>query len=182
MNGALWRLTEHLAESGLSDAVALIAAALLHEAGHIAVCRLCRIPIRFVRPSPLGAHIGCDCGAVSYGREICAAAAGPAANLLGFLLCFFLPGSRWCALFGVSCLALALFNLLPISSLDGGRILSAVLSPLLGCMTGARLGAAVSAAALLLLWAFSAALQLRCGGSLSLFLISLCFFASFSVF
>jgi len=44
--------------NGLADTLPVIAAALLHEAGHALMCRLLSVPIRFFAPSAVGAVIG----------------------------------------------------------------------------------------------------------------------------
>jgi len=79
---------------------------------------------------------------------------------------------RGAALFGISSLALALFSLLPLRRLDGGVIFSASLSLWLGAVRADSVTRAVSAAGTVLLWMTAAAVQLRCGGNLSLLFVS----------
>ena len=105
---------------------------------------------------------------MSYGQEIFAALAGPAANfLLAGVLCR-ISGGEVTA--GMS-FALGCFNLLPFETMDGGRCLRCVGSLLFGPDAGGGLAAGVSflaglgaAAGGVLLW--------RMGGNMTLLLMS----------
>lgn len=161
----------HLA-AGWRDILPILLAALLHEAGHALACRLFRVPIRFFRPLAAGAVIGYDAARISYIQEAWIAAAGPLANLAGAFLC--MPGycERGRALFGISCLALALFNFLPIRNLDGGTFLTALLLHRGDLARCDRITSAVSSVCTVAVWIGAVSVQLRCGGNLSLLLIS----------
>ena len=173
MNGLLFPALFTLL-NGVRDSLPFLLAALLHESGHLLACRLLRAPIRFIRPTATGAVIGYDPSTLSYRGEIWIAAAGPLANLAGFLSCF--PGecSRGRALFGVACLSLAIFNILPIRHLDGGVILRDLLFSSLGPVRGEKIGEKISRICTLCLWTCAVAVQIRCGGNLSLLFISVC--------
>ena len=95
-------------------------AALLHESGHLLCLRLCRVPVSALRIGLFGAVI--DAAPRSERQEFFCTAAGPAVNLLAALL-FRAP----LPLFAVLNLLLALYNLLPVWPLDGGRMLRALL-------------------------------------------------------
>ena len=95
----------------------------LHELGHITAMKLFGIHIKGLTLYSGGVKLKSDslalCGTLT---EISMLAAGPLVNLLlGAAGCFF--GNR---LFAGINISLLLFNLLPLSSLDGGRILAAV--------------------------------------------------------
>lgn len=157
--------------NGVLDALPILLAAILHECGHYLACRLCRVPVRFFRPCVSGAVIGYDGSVVSYGREIIVAAAGPFVNLLSAGLVLGCQG-RFFALFGVSSLGLALFNLVPHRRLDGGVILYALLCLIWEADSAAQVANALSFCGTVLLFMCAAVVQLRCGGNLSLFFVS----------
>lgn len=119
---SVWALL--LLQSTFSETAAMaFVCCALHELGHIAAMKLFGIHIRGLTLYSGGARLKSDslalCGTL---REISVLAAGPLVNLLlGAAGCFF--GNR---LFAGINISLLLFNLLPLSSLDGGRILAAV--------------------------------------------------------
>lgn len=159
--------------NGLGDTLPLLLAAALHEAGHLAACLVLHVPIRFFRPSAVGAVIGYDPCALSYGHEVVIALAGPACGLLGAIVATGMPDGRATYLFGISSLSLALFNLLPIRPLDGGVALEAMLCACISPDFAARTLTILSLAGTVLLWMCAVAVQLRCGGNLSLLVISI---------
>ena len=67
---------------------------------------------------------------------------------------------------------LAVFNLLPVQRLDGGVILSDLIISHLGPIRGSQICKKVSLVCTVFLWMCAAAVQIRCGGNLSVFLIS----------
>lgn len=100
-------------------------ACVLHEAGHWAAITLFGGSVCSLRLTAVGAEMGLDPRRpLSYGRELAAALAGPAANLLAAWLS--LPNG-WYLFAGMN-FCFGLLNLLPICPLDGGRALSSVLN------------------------------------------------------
>jgi stage IV sporulation protein FB len=103
----------------------VLAAAAAHECGHALALLIFRARVAELRVEPWGFEMTVE-GPLSYGKEIAAAAAGPAASLLFAALLsaagrfFALPGLYFAS--GVS-LVFCIFNALPVPPLDGGRIL-----------------------------------------------------------
>ena len=105
-------------------------AAAVHELGHWLVLRCFHAEIRRLRVGILGAVLETDCSRLSYGRELAAVLAGPAANLLcASLLSLF--GDKTAVAVGAH-LVLGAFNLIPLRPLDGGRALHLLVAWWLG--------------------------------------------------
>ncbi len=92
-------------------------AAAIHELGHVLMMRLCGVRVRRVRLRLFDALIEAD-EAPSFSADVLITLGGPAANLL--LAALLYPFSLTLCL---PHLALGLFNLLPLLSLDGGHLL-----------------------------------------------------------
>ena len=111
-----------LLANGWKPLVTVLGAAVVHEAGHWLVLRRQGAAVTCFRLSVLGAAMETDSGRLSYGGELAAVLAGPAANLLAALALTALGKGRWPAAAGAN-LVLCVFNLLPVRPLDGGRAL-----------------------------------------------------------
>ena len=114
----------------------LILAALLHESGHYISIRAAGGRISGLRLTAVGAVMELEnSGSLSYGKEIAASLAGPAAGICSAVLASALGKLLDCgslyAFSGIS-LALSLFNLLPLRQLDGGKALCLFISYLIG--------------------------------------------------
>lgn len=146
-----------------------LAAALCHELGHIAVIYAIGTNVNEVEITLFGAEIRSGISNSPPFCNIAVYAAGGAANLL----------SAWAvsasfdsvaAEFFVGCsVALALFNLLPIRTLDGGCIAEELLT-LAFPRHGEGIFSVISAVTLALLWLFAVFLLLAAGGNISLLL------------
>ena len=106
-----------------------------HELGHVAAVRLLGGNVKQLRLTAVGAELVLD-RAQGYWQEGVSVLAGPGANLLLALACC--GSGRWMAFAGLN-LALALFNLLPAGTLDGGRALYCTLALLAGQDWAARI-------------------------------------------
>ncbi len=157
--------------NGIADTLSVLAAVFLHEGGHAAACRLFRVPILFFHPVTVGAVIGYDAAGLSFPKEIAIASAGPLVNLVSAAACLFCR-NRFFMLFAAASLSLALFNLLPLRHLDGGVILFAAVSLFRGAEPAARITRIFSVMGTFFVWMCAVAVQLRCGGNLSLLLVS----------
>ena len=105
-----------------------LTACFLHELGHIVALKLTGNTINQICLSVIGAEM--ELGhLMSYRQELICAGAGPLVNLL---LAGVFSHVRSGTLFAGLNLSLGLFNLLPIGTMDGGRILYCLMAPLLG--------------------------------------------------
>ena len=136
-----------------SYAFAVLSSVILHELGHTLMAGLFHKKPISVRIMPTGISILLP-PASSYAEEFLIAAAGPLMNLLYALLCGFLPYGIGGTVRSVS-LLLAMLNLIPLAPLDGGRILSSLLSPLFGTAFSERISDFFSLLLLALLWILS---------------------------
>ncbi len=185
---AVWAASA-AAEEGIRPAALLLLglAALIHELGHLAAAVACDVRIAGMRLDLFGARLELP-GVLSYRQELLVALGGPAANLLtaavlfrawitcGCPVCGASPSlSGWALVLGVllpASLGLCAVNLLPVATLDGGRILSCLLSLTLGADTARRVLRLLSLSLLTLLWLLSVYALLRAGQFLSLFVFS----------
>lgn len=176
-------------EEGIRPAALLLLglAALIHELGHLAAAVACGVRITGMRLDLFGARLELP-GLLSYRQELLVALGGPAANLLtaavlfrawtacGCPVCGASPSlSGWALVLGVllpASLGLCAVNLLPVATLDGGRILSCLLSLTLGAGAARRVLRLLSLFLLTLLWLLSVYALLRAGQFLSLFVFS----------
>ena len=134
-------------------AFSVLSSVILHELGHTAMALLWNKKPISLRIVPTGISIVLP-PASSYTEEFLIAAAGPLMNMLYALVCGFLPYGVGGTVRSVS-LLLASLNLIPIAPLDGGRILSALISPVFGSEISARISDFFSLILLSLLWMLS---------------------------
>lgn len=107
---------------------------LLHEAGHLIAMLLFGVVPEKIVFEIHGIRIDKSLSALSYGRECIVALAGPLMNAL-FMLIFI--GDTSSLLFSVN-MCLLIVNLLPVSSLDGGRLLFCLVAMLKGVASAER--------------------------------------------
>lgn len=144
----------------------VLCAAAAHELGHLAAIAAVGGRVRCLRLTAAGAELPLV-GTMGYVQELCCALAGPLVNLM--LACG--AARVGVQVFAGMNLALGLFNLLPLSMLDGGRALACLAALALGAEQGWRLRRCVDGtlcAALLLL----GAAVLRQGGNMTLLIIA----------
>ena len=101
-----------------------VISAVVHELGHYTALCIFGAKPYLLRLELTGAAMYFDESRLSYGRELAAALAGPAAGLVLAVAAAMMKAHT---LAGVS-LVLSMFNLLPVGGLDGGRALAALLS------------------------------------------------------
>ncbi|MBQ2988385.1 MAG: hypothetical protein IKM00_09715 [Clostridia bacterium] len=139
-----------LCASPRAYAFAVLSSVFLHELGHTAAALLLRKKPLAVRIMPTGINILLP-PASSYTEEFLIAAAGPLMNFLYALICVLLPYGVGGTVRDVS-LLLGTLNMLPLAPLDGGRILSALLTPLFGTEPCRLISDFFSLVLLALLW------------------------------
>ncbi|MDY4976378.1 MAG: site-2 protease family protein [Clostridia bacterium] len=152
---------------------------LLHEAGHLTAALLLRMGVSYLGILPLGIAIRLkEEHTRPMGQRILVAAAGPAASFLGAAAA--LIEKKWLgeqAFFFFFCanFCLGLFNLLPISSFDGGRILFYLISDAFGSIIGYHRVVVLSGICVCALAVLGGAVLYTTGWNPSLLMIS-CFF------
>jgi len=105
--------------------VQVLAACVLHEGGHFLAARVFGSRVCALRLTMAGAEMKLDPNVqLSYAQDVLLAFAGPAVNLAAAWLAVLADAN----LFAGLNLSLGLINLLPIRPLDGGRILTDLLS------------------------------------------------------
>ncbi len=162
----------------LKNGLIVTAAALLHELGHMMAACALGTSIARLRLDVFGARLHLS-GMMSYRCEAVIAAAGPAANLFSAALIFPVwrhagsPEDGLLVLFQIVSVGLAVVNLLPVRTMDGGRILRCLLAPLAGDRFADGVLSVTTVLILGLLWFFSVYALLRVGEMLTLFAFSL---------
>ena len=154
-----------------------ILAALCHEFGHVAMMCAVGMKVREVEITVFGAEIRTPPSEHGTLASVAVYAAGGAANIVSAIAVTLLPLKNTHTEFFAACsLCLAIINLLPIRSLDGGCILEAILIRLAPTCAYSAVSA-VSAVVLMMLWLAAVYLLLVCGGNLSLMLFCMYLFA-----
>ena len=152
--------------------LSFLAAVLLHECGHLFALTLFRARISSARLSLFGITL-IHTKLPSPLYDLAVAAAGPLFGIFGYIVT---QNSCYFPVFPSISITLSLFNLLPIATLDGARILNALLCLRLDPIKAESLGRAVSKITLLFLWLIGAYLFLFQNSSPSLFLMALTLF------
>ncbi len=161
-----------------------LAAAAVHEVGHLVAAALLGVRVGSFSVNLLGVRLGLAVPLYSYKREWLLCAAGPALNLLTGGAAYYIYrnfGSpeklKYVLFFAIASLFLALLNLLPIKNFDGGRMLICIAAPIIGIYTAEKITNTLSFFSVLLIWVMSLYLMLRVGSSLALFVFSSALFA-----
>jgi len=152
--------------------LAVLLAAAMHEAGHLAALRAFRVPVEGIRLGAMGAVIRAG-GAkrLSYGRELCVTLAGPAVNLLcAYPLAVLSARHGWDRgmLLAGAHAVLGVYNLLPVPPLDGSRALYLIVSYCFGPAAGERAARCAALVCSFTLAALGAYLALRYSAALFL--------------
>lgn len=161
-------------------ALIAVAAAAVHELGHIIAALLLHMRLDSFSLGLLGARLGLSLPLYSYRKELLLSLSGPLQNIItggAALYIFSRSGNAVALYFGVASMFLAALNLLPVQSFDGGRIFLCITAPVIGIFTAEKILRVLSFICILLLWGTSVYLMLRLGSSLALFVFSSALFA-----
>ena len=150
--------------------LSFLSAVLLHECGHLLALVFFKAPITKARISLFG--ITLSHAPLSLKRSFTVSAFGPLFGLIGYLL----APKETLPLFSSFSLLFSLFNLLPIKTLDGARMLTAALASFLAPTSVELVSSCISKCALLVLWLLGSYLFLFKDQSPSLFLMALALF------
>ena len=175
--------------------------AALHEMGHLIAARSLDLDVKEIRFDFSGVRILIPQGTISYRSELILAAAGPLANIIGItvcIVCFLVSGvSGSCVVYAMEDLIMGemdlvgaagafvmfsflqcLLNMLPVNTLDGGRVLFCSLAIFFGerVARGAIRFFSYFIAFTLIIIAFYLLLKISSG--LGIFVFSACIFLS----
>lgn len=154
------------------------AAALCHELGHLAVMRLLSCEAEEVELTLFGAQISTPLWNVGTPALIAVYAAGSVANLITAVALTLVFGRGAASeLFAACSFSLAVINMLPVRSLDGGCIAEALLLKISPLHADTALSV-ISAVTLVILWLVSVYLILLFNANISLLLFCIYLFAT----
>lgn len=115
----------------------------VHETGHMVMAHCFGCNINAVKVTPVGFSLSINSRDCSRIHSILIYLAGPAVNLLlfaaGLLAASAFSGLSGMKLFSATNLYLAIFNLIPVFPLDGGRVLLEVLAGSIGLLAAGRM-------------------------------------------
>ena len=199
--GAVLMLLAMIASDGAIVLCIYFLSAALHEGGHLIAARALGVGIEEVRFDFSGVRICTDKSIASYGSEFILAASGPLVNLLAVTLCAVFFSCRGVPVNEVADAILRLLegklslvgavgffaaasalqggiNLLPINTLDGGRMLFCTVARLFGEHSASVMISVTSFAAALVLWTVALYLLLKVSAGLGVLVFAACVFFS----
>ena len=167
----------------------LLCAVLLHEFGHLLCAKILKIRIKSFELSLLGARITTQ-REPSYLDELLFALGGPLAGLLGFAFTFSAALDRmelpfyqsFLFPFSILSLCLALFNLITLPTLDGGRMLKCVLCLIFSLDTAEKILRFIAFLTLVSIWLLSVYMMLKSANGVPMFVFCLIFFSKCFIF
>lgn len=131
-------------DEGVGILLPALAAAALHELGHLTMISLMGGSVKEISLAAIGAEIHLDEAVpLPYWKDALTALAGPLASLL----CAWVALGMDAYLLTAMCVGQGIFNLLPIEPLDGGRILYALIAGMLDAQWAQRVLSFTSALA-----------------------------------
>ena len=159
----------------------IILPAILHEGGHFVAAYARGIKVREMNVTIMGARITLA-GCYSYIDEFIISLCGPLVNLVSVYIANMCIRSYTDTTvlydFLNASLSLAITNLLPIKSFDGGRMIQCILSNIFDSSVVNSIISVTSFIALFSVWCISVYFLLRLNSSLSVFVFSISMFAN----
>jgi len=176
------------------------AVAVLHELGHLAAARLRGIAVREIRLDVSGARICAEEGELSYADELILCLSGPLVNMIIVVWGVFAaaargisaeeltlsaqsyifggePSAMGACTFFVMCAAIQGFvNLLPIRTLDGGRVLYCLCAMVFSQRAADRVLSVSGAMCAFVLWTVALFLMIKWGLGLGIYVFCACLF------
>lgn len=111
-------------------AIPLLVSIVFHEIGHLLSLFIFKAKISFVSFGLAGISINYDDRTISYKNEVISAAFGPLFSLILFIFCGYfgsIKNSEQFLITAGTSFTLLIFNMLPLSFLDGGKIIFTLL-------------------------------------------------------
>lgn len=162
----------------------MICAIILHELGHILSAFILKIKIQSFELSILGARITTK-ESLSYIDELLFSLGGPLMGIIGFIFTLS-PSLNYADFpicqdflfpFSILSLCLSIFNLIPLPSLDGGRILKCLVCLIFSLPTADKILHFTYFLTLLCLWMLSVYMMLKTSNGVPMFIFCLIFFS-----
>ncbi len=150
--------------------------AFVHETGHLLAARLLRVRAVSLDVGLFGGTIIFEKRLVSYRKDVCIALSGVAMNLIFMAAFFVLLRRNFTADLFFLFLSngfYAIFNLLPLTNLDGGKALFSLIANKKELYTAYRITAVLSRITLFALGSFSLWLMSVSSFNVSLFVLTL---------
>ena len=160
---------------GAGYVLLILAAAAIHELGHICAAKLFSVPFSKAKGGLFGLSLKYDFSSCSYLVQVIVSLAGAFFNIVACALTMLLVKEQSYAsvFFIFSNICPAVFNLMPISPLDGAGALSSLLSMVTSDVSKAeRITGHVSTVFSAAFFLLTVYIQMRVGANLSLMFIS----------
>ncbi len=159
---------------GTKFALLVLGAAAVHEAGHLVFAKLLGVPLVKAKGSLFGMWLSYDFSNKGYFVQIAVSCAGALFNVIcAVVFLFCTKGSPEAVFFVFSNLALAVFNLMPVSRFDGMGVFRCLLLTLTHDVCKAeRVCRRVSQVFSFLFFIFTVYVQMRVGTNLPMLALS----------
>lgn len=163
--------------------IILIICYLIHEAGHLVFAKITGTSVKKMKASSFKLCIHYDTSKISYKKELLVCMGGIIFNVFFAVVPYlaFFKITDTVSFFSICNLSLAIMNLCPVDTLDGGGILKSLLKCLIDETKAERLCKSLSFLFTIAMWLLAVYIQLIFNSSISflaisiMLLIKLCF-------